>query len=353
VDGVVSPFRIGDRTIGPGHPCFIIAEAGVNHNGDPMLAKQLVDVAVAAGADAVKFQTFRADRLATMYAPKAGYQRRTTDPNESQYAMLKRLELTEAMHEMLVQYCQDRGIIFLSTPFDEESADYLAKLGVPAFKTPSGEITNHPYLRHLALKGLPMVVSTGMANLGEVDAAMRTIRSSGSPPVALLHCVSNYPADPSDANLRAMGTMARAFDAPVGWSDHTSGLEVSLAAVALGAAVIEKHYTTDRDLPGPDHEASLEPRELADLVQGIRKVEAALGNGVKEPTSSERGTAEAARKSIVAAHDLAAGAMLTPHDLVAKRPGTGLPPSLLPHIIGRRARVHIRGGTVVSLEMLE
>ena len=341
-----------DRLIGAGQPCFIIAEAGVNHNGDPVLAHRLIDVAKVAGADAVKFQTFKADQLVTLDAPKAEYQLRQTEAGESQYEMLKRLELSADTFRDLQQHCQAVGIRFMSTPFDEDSADVLSGLGVTVFKTPSGEITNLPYLAHVARKGVPMIVSTGMATLGEVEAAVNTIRAAGNPAIVLLQCVSNYPADPADVNLRAMQTMAQAFGVPVGFSDHTAGIEVALAAVALGACVIEKHFTLDRAMPGPDHAASLEPEQLAAMIRGIRTVEAALGHGRKEPAASELNTAEVARKSLVAAHDLAAGTVLSAGELAVKRPGTGLPPAMRPYVIGRTLRVNVRAGTLIGLEML-
>jgi N,N'-diacetyllegionaminate synthase len=343
---------IGDRPIGPGQPCFIIAEAGVNHNGDPALAHRLIDVAFHARADAVKFQTFKADRLVTLDAPKAEYQLQQTEAGESQYDMLKRLELSAETFGELQQHCHEVGIRFMSTPFDEDSADLLARLGVTVFKTPSGELTNLPYLAHVARKGRPMIVSTGMATLGEVEAAVNAIRSTGNPDLVLLHCVSNYPADPADVNLRAMETMTRAFGVPVGLSDHTAGIEVALAAVALGACVVEKHFTLDRTLPGPDHAASLEPDQLAAMIRGIRNVEAALGHGRKEPTASELNTADVARKSLVAARDLLAGAVLSDDMLAVKRPGTGLPPVMRPYLIGRTLHIDVKAGTLIALEML-
>ena len=344
--------EIAGRLIGAGQPCFIIAEAGVNHNGDLALAKRLVDAAVSAGADAVKFQTFKAERLASASAPKATYQLQTTDRRESQLEMLRRLELSEAAHRELMGYCAAKGILFLSTPFEEASADLLERLGVCAFKMPSGELTNLPFLAHVARKGKPMIVSTGMSTLVEVEQAVQAIRKAQNDQVVLLHCVSDYPADPSDANLRAMHTMAEAFNVPVGYSDHTLGLEVALAAVALGARVIEKHFTLDRTLPGPDHRASLKPDELCRLVQGVRTVEAALGDGRKAPVPREANTAAVARKSLVAATHIPSGTRLTNHLLSLKRPGTGLPPSMMAQIIGRIAVHDIPAETVLTMEMV-
>lgn len=328
-------FALQDRVIGPGQPCFVIAEAGVNHGGDLAQALRLVEAAAAAGADAVKFQTFRAERLVTVRAPKADYQARNTGEGGAQLDMLRRLELDEAAHRALLARCRELGILFLSTPFEEASADLLEGLGLPAFKLPSGELTNLPFLAHVARKGRPVLLSTGMATLGEVEAALAVLAGEGLREVALLHCVSSYPTAPSDANLRAMATLAHAFQVPVGYSDHTQGLEVPLAAVALGACVLEKHMTLDRSLPGPDQAASLEPRELAALVAGIRTVEAALGDGLKRPAPCERNTAEVARKSVVAAADLQRGTVLEMRHLGIKRPGTGLAPALLPHLLGR------------------
>lgn len=348
---MVTDISVAGRKVGPAYPCFIIAEAGVNHNGSLEMARQLVDAAVRAGADAVKFQTFKAERIVTRDAPKAAYQKRTTDVAESQYDMLRRLELSPEMHRQLLAYCEERGILFMSSPFDEESADLLAELDVAVFKIPSGEITNLPFLAHVARQGKPMIVSTGMSYLSEVEAAVRTIGEAGNRQLVLLHCVSNYPADSADVNLRAMGTMATAFGVPVGYSDHTPGIEVSLAAVALGACVIEKHLTLGRDLPGPDHKASLEPEEFAAMVRGIRTVESALGHGRKEPAASEADTAAVARKSLVAAWDIPAGATLTEKLISIKRPGSGLPPVMLPYLIGRTLGVDVPAGQLLQLEM--
>lgn len=334
------------------HPCFIIAEAGVNHNGSLEMAKQLVDVAVQAGADAVKFQTFNAERVVSPHAPKADYQLQTTDTSESQLDMLRGLELSDDAHVELVKYCQEKDILFISTPFDEESADLLDQIGVALFKIGSGEITNWPFLEYVARKGKPIILSTGMSYLGEVDDAVRVIRDSGCDQLVLLHCVSNYPAHPADVNLRAMEAMARAFQLSVGYSDHTLGIEVAIAAVALGASVIEKHFTLDRNLPGPDHQASIEPGELKALVRGIRVVEVSLGHGRKEPVASEANTATVARKSLFAAKNIPAGTTLTEELIAIKRPGTGLPPSMKSHLIGRTMQRDISRGTLLTLEML-
>lgn len=343
---------IKTHKIGPGHPCFVIAEAGVNHNGSRDTACQLIDAAVAAGADAVKFQTFIAEKLISAHAPKARYQMETTSADESQLHMVKRLELTAEIHWDLKSHCKERGILFMSTPFDEDSADLLQQMNVPIFKVPSGEITNLDFIRHIAQKGKPILMSTGMAYLGEVETAVRTIEDTGNESIVLLHCVSKYPADAADANLRAMALMSHAFDLPVGYSDHTLGIEVALAAVALGACVIEKHFTLDRTMPGPDHKASLEPHELAAMVRGIRTVEAALGSGRKQPAVGEAGIAAVARRSLVAARDISAGTRLAEEMIAVKRPGTGLAPSFKPVLVGRRAVKDIPVGTLLSWELL-
>ena len=329
---------------------FVIAEAGVNHNGDIGLARRLVETAARSGADAVKFQTFKAEKLVTRTAPKAGYQEASTGTEETQFEMLRRLELSEDDHRELLTHCRELGIVFISTPFDEDSAEFLAELGVPLFKIPSGEVTNIPFLEHVAKFGRPILMSTGMSYLGEVELAIRAIREVGNRDIALLHCVSNYPADPADVNLRAMKTMQDAFRVPVGYSDHTLGIEVSLAAVAVGACAIEKHFTLDRNLPGPDHASSVEPGELAALVTGIRNVESALGNGVKAPAASEAGTAAVARRSLVAERDIQSGKALTLGMIAIKRPGTGLSPSMREALIGRLAKTDIAAGDLLTFD---
>ena len=349
----MSEINIAGHPIGPGYPCFLIAEAGVNHNGSVETALELVDAAVRAGADAVKFQTFNADRLVSREAPMAADQVRNMGRPGSQHDMLRGLELSEEAHRNVMAHCEERGIVFLSSPFDEESADFLMELGVPAFKLPSGEITNLPFLAHVAGFGKPMVVSTGMADLAEVEAAVRVIGDAENRQLVLLHCVSAYPADPADVNLRAMCTMAEAFGAPVGYSDHTLGIEIALAAAALGACVIEKHFTLDKTLPGPDHAASLEPEELASLVEGVRRVEASLGDGSKRPAASEADTTMAARKSLFVARDLPAGSVLTADAVSIKRPGTGLQPALLERLVGRTLRKAVKAGEQLTLEALE
>jgi N,N'-diacetyllegionaminate synthase len=314
---------------------FIIAEAGVNHNGSLDMALRLVGVAKASGADAVKFQTFRADLLATRSAHKARYQELTTANGESQFEMLQRLELDAPAHQRLIDHCREIGIEFLSSPFDAQSADLLETMNVLLYKVPSGEITNLPFLQHLARKGRPLILSTGMSTLGEVEEAVHVLQAAGTKHLTLLHCVTEYPAPYAEVNLRAMRTLELAFGLPVGYSDHTPGIDIAIAAVALGAKVIEKHFTLDRSLPGPDHIASLEPVELQQMVTAIRHVEAALGTGIKGPAPCELPNLSVARKSVVAACSLPAGHRLAARDLDIKRPGNGLPPKLLPTLVGR------------------
>jgi len=331
----LASFRVGDRVIGAAAPAFLVAEAGVNHNGDPALARRLIAAAAAAGADAVKFQTFRAEALVTRHAPKAAYQAETTGSGEGQWEMLGRLELGPEAHAALRDESAKRGILFFSSPFDEASADTLEALGVALFKLPSGEITNPRLLRHVAAKGRPIILSTGMSTLDEVAAAVAVIRGAGDPPLALLHCVSAYPAPAEETNLRAVDTLRERFGCPVGLSDHTTGIEIALAAVARGAAIVEKHFTLDKGLPGPDHRASLEPDELAGLVRAVRRVEAALGDGEKRPMPSEADTRRVARKSLVAARAIRPGERLTADLIAVKRPGTGISPADLDRALGR------------------
>jgi len=353
IESIVKPFEINARKIGPAQPTFVIAEAGVNHNGELSLAKQLVDIAVDAGADAVKFQTFRAAQLASSSATKADYQKQTTSPAESQLEMLRRLELSEDGFREIQNHCRSRGIVFLSTAFDEHSVDFLAGLDVPVLKIPSGEITNTPLLEQVAAKGKPVILSTGMATLAEIDQAMRCLNHSGASQIALLQCVSEYPADVSSMNLRAMATLTDCFGVPVGLSDHSLGIEVSIAAVALGASIIEKHFTSDKSLPGPDHSASLEPAELKMLVTAIRNVEAALGDGIKQPTPEELRNAAVVRRSLVAAVDLEAGSSLERSKVAFKRPGTGISVQLLPDLLGRKLRRRVEAGAMLELGMFE
>jgi N,N'-diacetyllegionaminate synthase len=330
---------------------LIIAEAGVNHNGDLGLAKQLIDAAADAGADLVKFQTFNADRQVTRTAIKANYQTQTTDGNESQHSMLHRLELTKAMHHELMSHCATLNIEFLSTGFDIESVDLLVDLGQNQFKIPSGEITNLPYLRHIGRLGKAVILSTGMATLGEIEGAIDALEHAGTmrSNLTVLHCTTEYPTPVNEVNLRAMQSIRAAFDVAVGYSDHTTGTEVAIAAVAMGATVIEKHFTLDRRLPGPDHKASLEPEELKAMVAAIRNIEIALGDGIKRLTLSEAKNKPIVRKSLVAAHPIQAGDVFSEANLTTKRPGTGISPMLWDEIMGRPASRDFAADELIEL----
>lgn len=318
-------------------PIQIIAEAGVNHNGDLNLAKKLIDCAAAAGADYIKFQTFRAEDTVSAAAQKAPYQiRNTSDTGNKQLELLRQLELNAAAHQELYDYCQAKKIKFLSTAFDEHGLDLLKKFNLDFYKIPSGEITNAPFLRYLAEQKKPLVVSTGMSNLLEIEAAIQVLEKSGCQRtnITLLQCTTAYPCPVDEANLTAMQELAKHFGTKVGFSDHTPGIEVSLAAAALGASIIEKHLTLDRNLPGPDHQASIEPQEFVALVKGVRIIEKALGSGIKTPSTSERENSVIARKSIHLKKALKAGHCLSQADLVMKRPGNGISPMELDSVVG-------------------
>lgn len=353
------------------HSTYIIAEAGVNHNGERNLAFQLVDAAVAAGANAVKFQTFKAEKLVTKNAAKADYQQQMTGGDESQFAMLKRLELGYQTHYELIQYCNEQGIDFLSTAFDEESLDFLANdLGLETFKIPSGEITNGPLLLAHARYSRNIILSTGMSTLGEIEEALGVLafglihgHSNKTPPsrsvfreaftstegqkllreqVTLLHCTTEYPASMKEINLNAMQTMRSAFGLQTGYSDHSEGVTIPIAAVALGATLIEKHFTLDHELPGPDHRASLEPDGLVEMVRAIRSVEQAMGDGVKGPTVSELRNRPVVRKSLVAAEDLQPGSLLSESNVTIKRPGIGISPMEYWELLGTKSSILIK-----------
>jgi N-acetylneuraminate synthase len=335
MSGARETVAIGERLLGGGEPVFVIAEAGVNHDGDVRTAVELVDVAAAAGADAVKFQTFVPASVATARAPLAGYQRARVDGAGDQRGMLERLCLSAHELRSVAEHCARRRLLFLSTPFDLASAALLERLGVPAFKVASSELTNLPFLDALARRGLPMIVSTGMAALQEVACAVDVVRSAGAQ-LVLLHCVSGYPTPAEQVNLRAIDTLRCAFGSPVGFSDHSLGLDASLAAVARDACLLERHVTLDRNRRGPDHAISLEPAELAELVRRVRVTERMLGDGRKRPQPAELDTRAAARRSIVAARPLAAGETLTSDALAVKRPGGGLEPARLAELVGAR-----------------
>ena len=315
---------------------YIIAEAGVNHNGDINLAYQLVDAAKAAGVDCIKFQTFKSENLVSHTAQKAEYQKAATG-DSSQQDMLKQLELSFGEFVSLKEYCDRKGICFLSTPFDFESIEFLNSIDMPFWKIPSGEVTNYPYLVALAKSGKPVVMSTGMCEMQEIEDAITVLRENGTSEIKLLHCNTEYPTPYEDVNLRAMKTLRDAFGVEVGYSDHTKGIEVPIAAVAMGAAVIEKHFTLDRNMEGPDHKASLEPQELKQMVDSIRHIEAALGSGDKKPSPSEKKNMAVARKSIVAAARIKAGDILTEENITVKRPGNGICPMRWKEVLGTRA----------------
>lgn len=316
---------------------FVIAEAGVNHNGDIKIAKQLIDAAAEAGVDAVKFQTFKAEKLVCKNAEKAGYQLETTNRLETQYDMLKKLELTEQAHKELMEYGTKKNIMFLSTPFDLESIKLLSRLGMQIFKIPSGEITNLPYLREIAKQKKKVFLSTGMSSMDEVKAAVDVLKGNGARDIIVLHCNTQYPTPMPDVNLLAMVRMWEETGLAVGYSDHTQGIEIPIAAAALGAVVIEKHFTLDKNMGGPDHKTSLEPQELKRMVEGIRKVEFALGNGIKQASESEKPNVGIVRKSIVAAVSIKKGEKYTEKNLTAKRPGNGISPMRWDEILGMTA----------------
>jgi len=323
---MIKSFSIGNRNIGPDCPCFIIAEAGVNHNGSLNLAKKLIDVAVKAGADAVKFQTFKTEKLILDNIEKAPYQKGTTYITESQTEMLKKLEIDEGFHVALIKYCADRNIIFLSTPYDEESLNLLMELGVPAIKIASTDTTNLLFFEHVAKKGKPVILSTGMCSLSEIEQAYKCLKENGCKELALLKCTSNYPTNLNELNLRAMITLKNCFDAVIGFSDHTEGICASPYAVAMGAKIVEKHFTLDKNMEGPDHKASLSPDELILLVEEIRKVEQMLGSREVFPTESEKETKKALQKCLVSKVDFRKGDIITRKNIAAKRTGgRGIP----------------------------
>ena len=331
---------------------LIIAEAGVNHNGDIAKAKALIDKGAEAGVDYVKFQTFKAEKLVTKQAQRASYQDKNTQNNDSQYEMLKKLELSQALHQELMDYCNQKGVKFLSTGFDSESLVFLAQLGVTIAKIPSGEITNLPYLRQVASLFPEVILSTGMATIGEIKDAVKVLTDNGvsKDKITILHCNTEYPTPMEDVNLKAMLHIQRELGLPIGYSDHTLGIEVPIAAVALGATVIEKHFTLDKTLPGPDHKASLEPNELKAMISAIRNIEKAIGgSGLKEVSKSEEKNKPIARKSIVAATNIKKGDIFTPENLTVKRPGTGISPMQWDEVIGKEAKRDFQEDELIEL----
>ncbi|WP_422446933.1 N-acetylneuraminate synthase [Thermoanaerobacterium sp. DL9XJH110] len=332
---------------------FIIAEAGVNHNGNIETAKRMVDEAIKSGANAIKFQTFVSEKVVTVNAPKAEYQKiNMPSTSESQYKMIKNLELTYDDFVKIKRYCDEKKIMFLSSPFDLQSIDFLVRIDVPYIKIPSGEITNLPYLKKVGRTKKPVILSTGMSTLGEVENAVNILKNSGTEEIILLHCTTNYPTPVEEVNLLAMITMKHAFNLMVGYSDHTRGINIPIAAVALGAKVIEKHFTLDKNMAGPDHKASLEPEEFKEMVKAIREVEKSLGNGIKIPTESEQKIIPIVRRSIVAARDIKQGEILTEENIVVKRPGTGISPMFIDTVLGRKAKCLIKKDDVITWDMI-
>ncbi|GAA0078693.1 N-acetylneuraminate synthase [Clostridium sp. CTA-5] len=332
--------------------CFIIAEAGVNHNGDISIAKKLIDAAVDAKVDAIKFQTFKTENLVTYNAPKADYQKQTTGTG-NQYEMLKQLELSYDELVILRDYCNEKGIMFISTPFDFESVDLLEKLNIPLYKISSGDLTNIPLLQYIAKLNKLIILSTGMANLGEVEDAIETIKETGNYKISLLHCTSNYPTDYADVNLNAMITLKDAFKFQVGYSDHTVGIEIPIAAVAMGAKIIEKHFTLDKNMEGPDHKASLNSEELKQMVDSIRNIEKALGNGIKKCNKNELNTRNVARKSLVASVNIKKGELISQDNITVKRPGNGISPKYINNIIGKKATADINADDFITFSKVE
>ena len=337
---VKNVIRIGSKLVGERRPVFIVAEAGVNHNGSVRLAKKLIDMAKNAGADAVKFQMFSAEKLVTKTAAKAAYQKKVL--GKTQYEMLKKLELSKNDFRALKKHAEKLGIIFLVSPFDEEAVDFLDEIGVPAFKVASGELTNLPFLDYVARKNKPIILSTGMSTLPEIKEAVNTIKKTENKKIILLHCVSNYPAKLEDSNLKAIQTMKKIFNLPIGYSDHTLGIAACIAAAALEACLIEKHVTLDKNLPGPDHKASIDSDELRELIQRVREVEKVLGSAEKKPAKSEIEIKLIARKSIVAKTNIKKGTAIARAMLTYKRPGDGLAPKFLGKVVGKVARADIK-----------
>ena len=336
------------KTIGADSPCFIIAEAGVNHNGSPRLAHAMIDLAAEAGADAIKFQTFIPEHVVSPDAPKAPYQLATTGGAESQLEMERKLALPFKDFRTLQSHAAEKGVIFLSSPFDVESVRFLGEIGVPAIKIPSGEVTHWALIRAAARLGVPIILSTGMSGVDEVEAAVEQIQSHGNPDIAILHCTSNYPAEPEDCNLAAMATLRTHFNRVVGYSDHTAGIDIALAAVARGAAILEKHFTLDRGMNGPDHRASLSPAELKAMILGVRRLEKAIGDGDKRPRPSEAPVAAVARRSLFAKTDISRNDSFSDRNVIALRPAGGIAANRIDDLIGGKARRNIKAGSMIK-----
>ena len=350
---MVKSIKINGFIINDYSRAYIIAEAGVNHNGDITLAKRLVDEAVKTGVDCVKFQTFKAENLVTKKAPKANYQLQVTDPSESQFDMLKKLELTLPEYKELIQYCEAKRITFLSTPYNKEDIDFLDELNVPAFKVASGQLVELPFLRHMARKGKPMIISTGMSYMSDVDEAVRAIRAEGNDQIILLQCTTNYPSLEEEANLQSMNAMKASTGCIVGYSDHTLNNICMLGSIALGAKVIEKHFTLDKKMDGPDHSCSADPAEFTQLVKEIRIMESALGNGIKIPGIHESKNIQGMRRSLASKVDIRKGEIITEDKIAIKRPATGLEPKFIDQIIGKTAKRDILGDEILQMNMIE
>ena len=345
--------KVGNKLIGEGQPCFIIAEAGVNHNGDIVLAKKLIDVAVESRVDAVKFQTFKSENLVTGDLETEKYQKENFEEKNSQLEMLKKLELSHKDFEELKKYCDEKNIIFLSTPYDEEAADFLENLGVLAFKVGSGELTHLPLLKHIAKKKLPIIISSGASYLDEVKEAVKCIKTAGNDKIVLLHCTSRYPTPLEDVNLRVMSTLKKVFKLSVGYSDHTIGILVPAMATALGATVLEKHFTLDKNAKGPDHKASLDPKELKEMVASIRNTEKALGSCIKIPVKSETEERKLGWRSLIARIEIPKGAIIKKEMIIIKRPGMGIRPKDMGSVIGQKAKNNIKKDTLIKYKDLE
>jgi len=351
---MIKPVKIEDFMIGSGNPCFIISEAGVNHNGNMELAHKLINAAANAGADAVKFQSFVTEALVTPAAQKAAYQIETTGQNGRQFDMLKKLELSGDQQKELKCHCDEAGILYLCTPYEERSVDFLEEINVAAYKIASTDVTNIPFLRYIARKGIPVILSTGMSFLGEVEEAVNELKLRGlDGKIIILQCTSEYPAPLNEINLRVMKTMGLAFGCPVGFSDHTPGIGASPWAVAVGACVVEKHFTLNRNMQGPDHRASIEPEELNELVKIIHDVEAALGDGIKRPMPGEIENKPRMQKSLVAKCSIVAGEIIRAADLTCKRPSNGLPPVWFDRLVGKRAKKEIGKNDLIALDKID
>jgi len=352
MDGMVKEtIQIDDRKIGEDEPVFIIAEAGVNHNGKLELAKELVDEAKKADVDAVKFQTFKAKDFVNKKSEMADYQKENIGKDQSQYEMIKEKELSHEEFKELKEYCDDKGVLFLSTPHTEAAMEFLEPL-VPAYKIGSGDLTNLPFLEKIAKKEKPIILSTGMATLGEVEEAVQKIENTGNEDLILLHCITNYPTQIKNINLRSMMTLKKAFKTIVGFSDHTLGITAPIAAVSLGAKVIEKHFTLDKSMEGPDHKASLNPKELKKMVEEVRDVEKSLGDGIKKPTKEEEKIKKIARKSLVSSCKISKGQRITEDKIIIKRPGTGIKPKHMDKVIGKKSKTLIQEDELLKWEMI-